>query len=130
METQSHSPEPSISPNLQATIEQLAESIRSEANVRAVFGDAIKLDERTIVPVATVTISMGGGMGLGRKLKSNGEGKMIPFGAGGGGGLDVKVIPVGFVAEREGGAAFVPIADDQTGVVQRAQSVIRSALSR
>lgn len=75
----------------------IVQSIVENAHAQAVFGEAVKLDTHTIVPVAMVKISGGGGGG--------GLLRML----GGGGGGNMKVVPLGFITEREGEVTFTPI---------------------
>jgi len=75
----------------------IVQSIVENAHAQAVFGEAVKLDTHTIVPVAMVKMSGGGG----------GRGLLRMLGGGGGGTL--KVVPLGFITEREGEAPFTPI---------------------
>jgi len=76
---------------------KLVQSIVENADAQAVFGEAVKLDTHTIVPVAMVKMTGGGG----------GGGLLRMLGGGGGGNL--KVVPLGFISEREGEVTFTPI---------------------
>ena len=76
---------------------RIVQSIVENAHAQAVFGEAVKLDTHTIVPVAAVKMSGGGGGGGLLRL------------LGGGGGGNVKVVPLGFITEREGEVTFTPI---------------------
>ena len=80
-------------------IREVAKAIADEADVRAVFGDPLKLEGQAIIPVATIRIHFSGGIG--------GMGRML--GRGGGANLDVKAKPVGFICEEGGKAVFRPI---------------------
>jgi uncharacterized spore protein YtfJ len=83
---------------------EFAEAIRSEGNIRVVFGAPMALDNHKIIPVARVEIGFGGGMGatargngLAGKVSSLARVLRRGFGAGGGGGI--KVTPIGFIHE-------------------------------
>lgn len=94
--------------SVQELVRQVAETIQKEASVRAVFGEPIKLDQHTIVPVAIVHIAFGGGGAGTSGVKSEVVGKMLGFG--GGGGLDVSSVPLGFITEKDGDVVFRSIA--------------------
>jgi uncharacterized spore protein YtfJ len=92
--------------------------LEHDGNVRAVFGAPMKLDTRTVIPVASV--AMGGGAGGIRTLGSaiatarkwlwRKDVHVDPshsVAGGGGGGIDVR--PVGFLHEDDGRVVFTPI---------------------
>jgi uncharacterized spore protein YtfJ len=62
-------------------LRQVAETLEKEGNARAMFIEPVKLDRKSIIPVACV-----------------------PFGSGGGVGFSVN--PVGFVHEEDGAVVF------------------------
>ena len=108
------------SSDLASVVHEAAAALEREGNVRAVFGEPMKLDTRTVIPVATV--AMGGGAGglrafgaavekVQRLLSGNDvhvhPGRTI-FG-GGGGGIDIR--PVGFLCEEDGRVVFTRIDD-------------------
>lgn len=74
---------------------------RDGSSVHTVFGDAMKLEHHTIVPVAVVT----GGGGAGGAGGAQGE--ATPFA--GGMGLALNVRPVGFIYESGDEVLFTPI---------------------
>ena len=99
-------------------IGSISKTILSDESTKAAFGQPMKLESITIVPVAKVKISAGGSgggsgsggsgkdeggaAGLAKKLGGGGSGK-------GGGGIDVEVIPAGFIYEKDGVPTFVEI---------------------
>ena len=95
--------------DIERMIEGLGQTMQKEGTVKAVFGDPIKLDNHTVVPVAVIAIDMGGG----------GAGITLPFGkgddkaskpvGGGGGGLSIHATPVGFIYERDGDVVYSAI---------------------
>ena len=87
-------------------VKQVAETIQKEANARAVFAEAMKLETHVVIPVAAVHISLGGG-GTGSSRKPTSE--LARFFGAGGGGLDVRANPVGFIHEKDGAVVFTPI---------------------
>jgi uncharacterized spore protein YtfJ len=88
-----------------STIETIATLLGSNATARSVFGEAVAVQGRIIVPAARISYGIGGGTGE-KHGKGNGSG------SGGGGGLIAK--PVGFIEITEGGTHFVPIRDWRT----------------
>ena len=87
-------------------VKQVAETIQKEANARAVFAEAMKLDTHIVVPVASVVVSIGAG-GTGASRKPAAELRRF-FGAGGG-GINVLAKPVGFIHEKDGQVVFTYI---------------------
>jgi uncharacterized spore protein YtfJ len=101
-------------------MKQVAMTLERDASVRAVFGDAIKLEHHTIVPVAVV--SGGGGAG-----GTQGD-PTVSFA--GGGGLALTVKPVGFISEHGDEVHFTPIhleGPDQ-GLLSGATAGVRKAI--
>ena len=102
-------------------VHEITQTLEHEANVRAVFGEPMKLETRVVIPVATVAMGGGGGgvRALGaavetvrRWLSRGGETHVVPgrtLAGGGGGGLDVR--PVGFLCEENGRVVFTRIDD-------------------
>jgi len=73
------------------------------ANVKAVYGEPINAQGKTVIPVAKVIYGYGGGGGTG------GMGESSARGEGGGGGGGAKVVPIGFIEVTEQQTCFVPI---------------------
>jgi uncharacterized spore protein YtfJ len=102
---------------LAAVVRDIAHAIEAEGNTKAIFGAPAKLDQHTIIPVATLEIGLGGGGGGGgsfgsEKLREAAAGlvsKLVPTAIAGGGGFGVKLRPVGFLSELEGRVIFTPI---------------------
>lgn len=96
-------------PNRETVAKSYFESIRgpleNTADVRKVFGEPIKLEDRTIIPVARVAYGFGGGFGSQQKP----HGEAADRGGGGGGG--VRAMPAGVVEVSAAGTRFVPITD-------------------
>jgi hypothetical protein len=74
-------------------VHSIAEAVERSGNAKGVFGEPLKLETQTVVPVAVVTVTFGGG-GVGRLL------------GGGRGGVALKLLPVGFIHEMDGSACF------------------------
>jgi uncharacterized spore protein YtfJ len=92
---------------LEDVVKQIAETLEREGNARAVFGEPMKLETKTLIPVAV--IGLGGGGALGGAPDSSKVMKAI-FSGGGGGGFNVR--PVGFIHERDGEVVYTPIHID------------------
>jgi uncharacterized spore protein YtfJ len=88
-----------------ALLQSLKESILAQANVKAIYGDPISAQGKTVIPVAKVMYGYGAGAGTG------GVGESSAKGEGGGGGGGVRAIPVGVVEISEQQTRFVPITD-------------------
>ena len=87
-----------------AILQTLKESILT-ANVKAVYGEPIAAQGKTVIPVAKVIYGYGGGAGTG------GVGSSGPRGEGGGGGGGARAIPGGVVEVSDQQTRFVPITD-------------------
>ena len=87
-----------------AILQSLKESILT-ANVKAVYGEPIAAQGKTVIPVAKLIYGFGGGAGTG------GVGNSGTRGEGGGGGGVARAIPVGVVEVSDQRTHFVPISD-------------------
>jgi uncharacterized spore protein YtfJ len=85
-------------------LQSLKESILT-ANVKALYGEPIAAQGKTVIPVAKIIYGYGGGAGTG------GIGNPGTRGEGGGGGGGARAIPVGVVEVSDQGTHFVPITD-------------------
>jgi uncharacterized spore protein YtfJ len=101
---------------LERIVGELRHAIETEGNVRTLFGEPMKLDEHTVIPVMTLEIGFGGGggIGVGKLLRGAIDlaKRVLPgsWGAGGGGGLSIRLRPAGFIRDDKDGPRFVPIA--------------------
>lgn len=86
-----------------AILQSLKESIVA-ANVKAVYGEPIAAQGRTIISVAKIIYGYGGGGGTGGVGSDR-------HGEGGGGGGAARAIPVGVVEVSNQGTRFVSISD-------------------
>jgi len=91
-------------------MKQIAETFEKEGNVRAVFAEPVKLETKTVIPVAAISLGGGAG-GMGPVTES----KVARAILGGGGGAAIQVQPVGFIHERDGEVVFTPIHVDVKG---------------
>jgi len=83
-------------------LQSLKESILS-ANVKALYGEPIAAQGKTVIPVAKIIYGYGGGAG--------GVGNSGTRGEGSGGGGAARAIPVGVVEVSDRQTRFVPISD-------------------
>jgi uncharacterized spore protein YtfJ len=90
---------------LEEVVKQVAQALEMEGNSKVVFGEPVKLESKTVIPVAQVRLGAGGG-GVMPGGETSGLLKALISG-GGGGGFDVR--PVGFIHERDGEVVFTPI---------------------
>ena len=88
-----------------ALLQSLKESILSQANVKAIYGEPIAAHGKTVIPVAKIMYGYGAGAGTG------GVGTSSARGEGGGGGGGVRAIPVGVIEVSDQQTRFVPITD-------------------
>jgi uncharacterized spore protein YtfJ len=88
-----------------ALLQLLKESILSQANVKAIYGEPIAAHGKTVIPVARIMYGYGAGAGTG------GVGDSSARGEAGGGGGGVRAIPVGVIEVSDQQARFVPITD-------------------
>lgn len=96
-----------------ALLQSLKDSVLTEANVKAIYGEPISAHEKTIIPVAKIMYAYGAGAGTG------GIGEKNTRGEGGGGGGGVRSVPVGVIEVSNQQTRFVPITDRKklTGAV-------------
>jgi len=85
-------------------LERLAELVGARAGVQAVFGDPVKHDNLTVIPVARMRWGFGGGGG-----RADGPPSGPASGSGGGGG--VAADPIGYLEIGPEGAAFRSIRE-------------------
>ncbi len=84
-------------------LEQLAERLGGQAQVRIVYGEPIERDGVTVIPVARVRWGFGGGAGSGNSETGQGNGQ------GGGGGVSAS--PAGYIEIANGRTQFRGIHD-------------------
>jgi uncharacterized spore protein YtfJ len=89
-----------------ALLQSLKESILSQANVKAIYGEPIAAHGKTVIPVAKIMYGYGAGAGTGGVGDSSARGE-----GGGGGGGGAWAIPVGVIEVSDQQTRFVPITD-------------------
>ena len=94
-------------------VETLGASFSKTASVKNVYGEPIRIGEKTIIPVASIAYGFGGGYGHGPKTRTDGErkdatekAKFEGEGAGGGGGMYSKA--KGVYEVTPAGTRFIP----------------------
>src|SRR5438477_13153563 len=94
-------------------LQSLKDGILGQASVKAIYGEPIVAQGKTIIPVARISYGYGAGAGTG------GVGDSSARGEGGGGGGGVRAIPVGVIEISDQQTRFVPITDRKklTGAV-------------
>jgi uncharacterized spore protein YtfJ len=92
--------------NAAAVLQRIGETFGSTASVKAVFGEPIHSQGKTVVPVAKVAYALGGGFGSGKA-----PGPADRHGEGGGGGGAVRAFPAGALEITDAGTRFVPFVD-------------------
>ena len=91
--------------NIEETVKQLTDFLKTEAKTETVVGQSFQLGEFTCVPVIKFGIGLGygGGEGHGDAIgKAKGEGT----GSGAAGGMGVE--PIGFLTTRGDQISFIP----------------------
>ena len=86
-----------------ALLQSLRDSILGQAGVKAVYGEPISAQGKTVIPVAKLMYGYGAGAGTG------GVGNSSAQGEGGGGGAGVRAVPVGVIEVSDQQTRFVPI---------------------
>ena len=88
-------------------VQSIVEKLQTSASVKTVYGEPIKVDGKTIVPVARVAYCFGM-CSCGKKgEEQERQGKDQQSCGGGGGGLSVR--PAGVLEITEGETRFIPI---------------------
>ncbi|HLG40914.1 MAG TPA: GerW family sporulation protein [Chitinophagaceae bacterium] len=91
--------------NLDETVKQLTDFLKTEANTETVVGQSFQLGEFTCIPVIKFGLGLGYGSGEGHG-EASGKGKGEGFGGGAGGGMGVE--PIGFLTTRGDQISFIP----------------------
>ena len=91
--------------NLEESVKQLTDFMKTEAKTETVIGQAFQLGEFTCVPVIKFGMGIGYGGGEGHGDTPNkGKGEGLGTGAGGG----VGIVPIGFLTTRQDQISFIP----------------------
>ena len=84
-------------------LQSLKKSILGQAGVKAIYGEPISAQGKTVIPVAKLMYGYGAGAGTG------GVGNSSAQGEGGGGGAGVRTVPVGVIEISDQQTRFLPI---------------------
>ena len=91
--------------NLEETVRQLTDFLKTEAKTETVIGQPFQLGEFTCIPVVKFGVGLGYGGGEGHgDATGKGNGQGVGTGAGGG----VGVAPIGFLVTRGDQISFIP----------------------
>ena len=97
----------------QDLLKDIADRVQSTASVKAVYGEPVTAEGRTIIPVAKVRWGFGGGGGTqGTEPELESEEATHPQpneGGGGGGGVEVR--PIGIIEMTGDGTVFTSFED-------------------
>jgi len=110
-------------------IKEIKENLEKTANIKSIFGDVMKVDDLSIIPVGSIKMKGGGGGGIGSagpkiELKKDEDSdEETATGKGGGLGMTIDVTPVGYIKIKEGNAEYIDIVD-KTKVILNALKII------
>jgi uncharacterized spore protein YtfJ len=116
---------------LEKIIKEIAETIQSQANVKAVFGEPVKLDNHVVIPVAKISVAFGlggGSEGQGAERREEGNKAGEERGFGGAGGMKLQALPAGFIHEKDGEVVFSTIDVPQEGLLSDLTSLLTNPL--
>ncbi len=101
-------------------IKEIKENLEKSANTKSIFGDVMKIEGLSIIPVGSFTMKGGGGGGIGNmgsktetesEDEAKGDESESKIGKGGGLGITVDVNPVGYIKIKDDNAEYVEIID-------------------
>ncbi len=93
---------------IQQLFQSLIERLQSSASVKNVYGEPIKAEGKTLIPIASIRYGFGGGVGT-QKEEGETDGKAGKEGVGGGGG--VVAVPAGVLEVTQDHTLFIPFYD-------------------
>ena len=95
---------------IEKMMHEVTKTIQENANAKAVYAEAVKLEHHTVIPVARTSATMmigGGALGEENDAKNSAGGD--PFGSGAVGALRLTTQPVGFIHEQGDRVVFTTI---------------------
>jgi uncharacterized spore protein YtfJ len=115
--------------NLEETVKQLTDFLKTEAKTETVIGQSFNLGEFTCVPVIKFGIGMGYGSGEGHG-DAPGKGKGEGVGGGAGGGVGVE--PIGFLTTRGDQISFIPAKNSKglSAVFEKVPDLIEKMINK
>ncbi len=115
--------------NLEESVKQLTDFLKTEARTETVVGQSFQLGEFTCVPVMKfgIGVGYGGGEGTG---DAPGKGKGEGTGGGAGGGLGVE--PIGFLTTRGDQISFISTKTNRgmSGVFEKVPDLIEKMMEK
>lgn len=90
--------------NIEQYSKSIVERLQASASVKAIYGDPVTAEGKTIIPVARVAYGFGAGFGP----RKNGETETSSGGTGGG----VVANPIGVVEVTKEDTKFIPIGEE------------------
>lgn len=115
--------------NLEETVKQLTDFLKTEAKTETVVGQSFQLGEFTCVPVIKFGIGIGYGGGEGHgDANDKGKGEGAAGGAGGGTGVE----PIGFLATRADQISFIPTRNSKglSAVFEKVPDLLEKMLDK
>jgi uncharacterized spore protein YtfJ len=88
-------------------VQSIVERLQASASVKTVYGEAVKVDGKTIIPVARVAYGFGMCSCVKKGEEQEQQGKDQQGCGGGGAGLSIR--PTGVLEITEGETRFIPI---------------------
>ncbi len=85
------------------------DKLRAMVDAKTIIGDPIVVGDVTLIPVSKVSFGMATG---GSDFPSKTQSGLF----GGGGGAGVTIVPVAFIAVKDGDVRMMPVYNDVTGV--------------
>lgn len=92
-------------------LEKIGDKLGSTATVRAVYGEPILAEGKTVVPIAKVAYGFGAGSGRGKRANAGDAEGGGNHAEGGGGGGGVRAFPAGALEITQEGTRFIPYTD-------------------
>jgi uncharacterized spore protein YtfJ len=110
--------------NVEGNLRAIFENLEGIPSTETVFGEPIRTDKTTIIPVNTVSFGMGTAGGTGKA--DEGEG------GGGGAGVGAKLTPRAVIAITEGEVNVFTIGDKAGvgGLIERVPELVNSLMGR
>jgi len=115
--------------NLEETLKQFTELLKTEAKTENVIGQAFQLGEFTCVPVIKFGMGLGYGGGEGHG-DAMGKGKGDGIGGGAGGGMGIE--PLGFLTTRGDQISFIPTRANKglSAIFEKAPDLLEKMLDK
>jgi uncharacterized spore protein YtfJ len=93
--------------DIENVVDRIMKQIGS-SNVKAIFGEAYRFEEKVVIPVGKIAYGWGGGGG---KTEAEGQEKQEEKNKGMGFGMGAKVMPIGYISVTKDNVTFQPVMD-------------------